>query len=67
MLAVPATARIDVRDYREREASAWRAHVSQHAFQDRFDELAATDDELFAFAAGAPQSSPMVDDLFAGL
>ena len=65
-LAVPATARIDVRAFRDRENAAWRAHVSQHALQNRFDELAATDDEWFSLAAGAPQAA-MSDDLFAGL
>lgn len=65
--AVPATARIDVRAFREVENTAWREHRSQHALQQRFDETAATDDELFAFAAGQAQPFPMVDDLFAGL
>jgi N-acetylglucosamine malate deacetylase 2 len=65
--AVPATARIDVRKFRDIENEAWRAHVSQQALQQRFDETAATDDELFAFAAGQPQPRAMVDDLFEGL
>ena len=66
-LSAPATARIDVRAHRAMELDAWRAHVSQHALQQRFDETAATDDEYFALAAGAPQPAAMVDDLFAGL
>lgn len=65
--SVDATARIDVRQYREAELAAWRAHVSQQALQQRFDETAATDDELFALAAGIPQPRPVIDDLFAGL
>jgi LmbE family N-acetylglucosaminyl deacetylase len=65
--SVPATARIDVRRFREQELDAWRAHVSQQALQQRFDETAATDEEYFAFAAGVPQPAPLVDDLFAGL
>lgn len=65
--AVPATARIDVRRFREIENKAWRAHASQQALQQRFDETAATDDELFALAAGEPQPRAMVDDLFEGL
>lgn len=65
--SVPATARIDVRKFREIENAAWREHVSQQALQQRFDETAATDEELFAWAAGAPQLKAMVDDLFDGL
>src|SRR5262245_20441053 len=63
----PATATIDVRQFRDQELAAWNAHASQHALQQRFDELAATDDELFALAAGTPQPGVVVDDLFAGL
>jgi LmbE family N-acetylglucosaminyl deacetylase len=65
--SMPATARIDVRNFREQELAAWHAHVSQQALQHRFDETAATDEEYFAFAAGMPQPAPLVDDLFAGL
>ena len=65
--AVPATATIDVRRFRQTENAAWREHKSQQALQQRFDETAATDEELFAFAAGAPQSRAMVDDLFDGV
>ncbi|MGH7677229.1 MAG: PIG-L deacetylase family protein [Gemmatimonadaceae bacterium] len=65
--SVEETARIDVRRHRDAELAAWRAHVSQQALQQRFEETAATDDELFAFAAGTPQPQPVVDDLFAGL
>jgi LmbE family N-acetylglucosaminyl deacetylase len=64
---VPATARVDVRKFRATELAAWRAHASQQALQQRFDEYAATDEELFALAAGVPQPGPMIDDLFAGL
>jgi LmbE family N-acetylglucosaminyl deacetylase len=66
-IAVPATVRIDVRAHRDRELKAWKAHASQQALQQRFDETAATDDELFAFAAGVPQPTPVIDDFFAGL
>jgi hypothetical protein len=65
--SVPATARIDVRRFREQELAAWRAHVSQKTLQQRFDETAATDEEFFALAAGMAQPSEIIDDLFAGL
>jgi LmbE family N-acetylglucosaminyl deacetylase len=64
---LPATASIDVRAFREVENRAWKAHVSQQLLQQRFEETAATDEELFAFVAGVPQSTAMVDDLFEGL
>ena len=66
-VSVPATVRIDVRKHREQELAAWRTHVSQHALQQRFEETAATDDELFALAAGVPQPDALISDLFAGL
>ena len=65
--SVRATARIDVRAFRSIELAAWRAHVSQQALQQRFDETAATDDEFFAFAAGVAQPDAIIGDLFAGL
>jgi N-acetylglucosamine malate deacetylase 2 len=64
---IEATARIDVRRFRDTELAAWRAHASQQALQQHFDESAATDEELFALAAGTPQPAAMVDDFFAGL
>jgi LmbE family N-acetylglucosaminyl deacetylase len=64
---MPATARIDVRAFRDVENRAWKAHKSQQDLQQRFEETAATDEELFAFAAGVPQPAATVDDLFAGL
>ena len=65
--SVPATARIDVRRFRAQEDAAWRAHLSQHALQRRYEEYAATDEELFALAAGISQPTTIVEDLFAGL
>jgi N-acetylglucosamine malate deacetylase 2 len=64
---VAATARIDVREFLEREAEAWAAHATQQGLQQRFAELAATNEELFGLAAGVPQPASLVDDLFAGL
>lgn len=64
---VPATARIDVRNFREKENAAFDAHLSQQALRQRFEELGATDEELFALAAGVAQATKVVDDLFAGL
>lgn len=66
-LSLPATACIDVRDYRAQELAAWRAHVSQQALQQRFEETAATDVEYYALAAGVTQPAAMVEDLFSGL
>jgi len=61
------TAAIDVRQFRDRELAAWRAHASQQAMDKHFQESGATDEELFAFAAGTPQPRAIIDDLFDGL
>ena len=66
-LGMPHTAAIDVRRFRDRELAAWRAHASQQAMDKHFQESGATDDELFALAAGAPQPRAIVSDLFEGL
>lgn len=66
-MSAPATVRIDVRNHRAQELAAWKAHVSQHALQQRFDETAATDDEFFALAAGVAQPTALATDFFAGL
>lgn len=65
--AVAATASIDVRSYRDTEWRAFRAHASQQVLEPRFLETSATDEELFALAAGEPQAAALIDDLFAGL
>jgi LmbE family N-acetylglucosaminyl deacetylase len=64
---VPATARIDVRAFIDTEWAAFRAHDSQNHLRDRFAELCATDDELFALVSGVPQSRGEIRDLFADL
>ena len=64
---VPATARIDVRKFREQELAAFHAHKSQQALERRFEETAASDEELFALAAGEAQPKEMIKDLFDGL
>jgi len=66
-VSVTATTRIDVRNHRAQELAAWKAHVSQQALQQRFDETAATDDEYFALAAGVAQPDALTTDFFAGL
>jgi N-acetylglucosamine malate deacetylase 2 len=66
VLAVPATASVDVAAYAGAKRLAFDAHASQHVHRAAF-EASVTDRELFALAAGVPQPSPMVDDLFAGL
>ena len=66
-LGLPHTAAIDVRGFRDRELAAWRAHASQQAMDKHFQESGATDEELFALAAGIPQPRAIVTDLFEGL
>lgn len=64
---VRATAFIDVRQFRDIENTAWRAHASQQSLQARFDEFGATDVELFGFVAGTSLPAATVESLFAGL
>ena len=65
--SLPVTARIDARDYNERKRNAFLIHVTQREHEHRFVSLALTEHETFAFAAGMPQSRPVIEDLFEGL
>ncbi|HEX7018510.1 MAG TPA: PIG-L deacetylase family protein [Gemmatimonadaceae bacterium] len=65
--SVPATASIDVRAFRDTIIAAFRAHRTQRDFEQRFMTEALKDVEQFALAAGVPQPSAMVTDLFDGL
>lgn len=64
---LPPTARVDVRAFRGAELEAFHAHTSQQALAQRFETMSATDEELFALAAGVAQPAAIIDDLFAGL
>jgi len=59
--------RIDVRAFKERKSAAFAAHVTQQGSTGVFFSSAFPDVEVLAFAAGVPQPSPIVDDVFAGL
>ena len=65
--SVPGTARIDVRAFKERKSAAFAAHVTQQGSTGVFFSSAFPDVEVLAFAAGVPQPSPIVDDVFVGL
>jgi LmbE family N-acetylglucosaminyl deacetylase len=65
--SVPPTARLDARPWDATKRAAFDAHRTQHDLRDRFEAIAMRDDESFALAAGRPQSSARVSDLFAGL
>jgi LmbE family N-acetylglucosaminyl deacetylase len=65
--SVPATARVDVRRALDLKRRAFQMHATQRGLQDKFDLLALTDDELYAFAGGRPQPRERIDDLFEGL
>ena len=64
---VPATARVAVRAFLTVKREAFLLHATQREHLARLERAIFTEDELFAFAAGAPQPAPVVDDLFAGL
>ena len=65
--SVPATARIDGRRELDLKRRAFQLHATQRGLQDKFELLALTDDELYAFAGGRTQPREMLDDLFEGL
>lgn len=65
--SVPATAFIDVKEWKSRKDAAFRAHATQQGSSHVFYSSAFFDTEYLAFAAGVPQPSEIVDDIFAGL
>ena len=65
--SVPATALIDVREWKHRKAEAFEAHTTQRGSSHAFYSSALVEVEHLAFAAGEPQPAPMIDDVFAGL
>ena len=65
--SVPATALIDVHDWKHLKAEAFEAHVTQRGSSHAFYSSALVDVERLAFAAGDPQPAPMIDDVLAGL
>ena len=64
---VPPTARIDVARWDDTKRAAFRIHATQRIHEAHFERVAMTPCEAFALAAGIPQPSPLVDDLFAGM
>jgi LmbE family N-acetylglucosaminyl deacetylase len=65
--SIPATARIDVRDHLREQMGAFLLHATQRVHLESFRTLAHKKTEYFAFAAGVPQPTAMVEDLFEGL
>ena len=65
--SVPTTSLIDVREWKDRKAEAFEAHITQRGSSHAFYSSALVDVEHLAFAAGDPQPAPMMDDVFAGL
>lgn len=64
---LPIAARVDVARFLDAKRTAFLVHVTQHDHRDRFEELALTQYECFALAAGVPQPAPVIEDLFQGL
>jgi len=65
--SVPATAHIDVTDWKDRKDAAFRAHTTQQGSAPVFYSSAFFGTEYLALAAGVPQPTEIVDDIFAGL
>ena len=65
--SVPATAYIDVAAWKSTKDAAFRAHATQQGSAAVFYSSAFFDIEYLALAAGLPQPTAIVDDIFAGL
>jgi LmbE family N-acetylglucosaminyl deacetylase len=65
--SVPATASIDVSDWKSTKDAAFRAHATQQGSAPVFYSSAFFDIEYLALAAGVPQPAAMVYDVFEGL
>ena len=65
--SVAVTCRVDVAPYLSAKRDAFLAHASQRQHQARFEELAMSPIERFAFAAGVAQPRAVTESLFEGL
>ncbi|HVE79231.1 MAG TPA: PIG-L family deacetylase [Gemmatimonadaceae bacterium] len=65
--AVPATARVEVSAQRAVQREAFQVHRTQHDHRAAFELEIARGEELYALAAGIPQSREIVVDLLEGL
>jgi LmbE family N-acetylglucosaminyl deacetylase len=65
--SVPATAKIDNRPWLDKKLAAFMEHKTQQYASEVFKGDVLLDYEFLALAAGTPQPSEIVDDLFAGL
>ena len=65
--SLPITATVEIAAYHGTKRESFLAHASQRDHIGRFEALALTSHEGFHLAAGVPQPSAMIDDLFAGL
>jgi LmbE family N-acetylglucosaminyl deacetylase len=64
---LPATARVEISTFHEVKRAAFLKHVTQQDHRAAFEQLAMTEAEWFALAAGVPQPEPLIEDLFAGI
>jgi LmbE family N-acetylglucosaminyl deacetylase len=65
--SVPATAGIDVREWRGKKDAAFKAHATQQGSAGPFYSSALKDVEHLALAAGVPQLRTSAEDIFEGL
>jgi len=65
--SVPATAKIDNRPWLDKKLAAFLEHKTQQYAYELFKNDVLLDYEYLALAAGTPQPTALVDDLFAGL
>lgn len=67
MLSVPPTAKVDVHQHLKDQMAAFLLHATQRTHLEMFRSIALLRYEYFALAAGEPQPTAMVEDLFDGL
>ena len=65
--SVPYTCAVDVREFKSRKESAFKAHATQQGSAHAFYSSALKNVEHLALAAGVPQPSAMMTDLLDGL
>jgi LmbE family N-acetylglucosaminyl deacetylase len=65
--SLPITAAVDTTPYLDTKRRSFLEHATQRDHLGRFERLALTGAEHFHLAAGTPQPSAMIGDLFEGL
>jgi LmbE family N-acetylglucosaminyl deacetylase len=66
-MSLPITAEVDIRELTGVKRKSFLAHATQRDHLARFEELGLTATEGYHLAAGRPQPTALIEDLFAGI